>query len=203
MKYLKFQTVVVALAMILSACGAEATPAVNAIDVQNTAVAAAFTMVAETQAAIPTATPLPPTETPSPTPMPTDTETPLPTPDLLSSPTPVPTQVSSNNENNCLGPLRSGAAGPTHRTVIKNKTGGSYILSLQLYIPNAFGECGIISASTGDIGLPSGYWYALAWVTLKDNKQITSEGSFFVQPAQFDKLELCVRKDSIVYMPSC
>ncbi len=76
MKYLKFQTVVVALAMILSACGAEATPAVNPIDVQNTAVAAAFTMVAETQAAIPTATPLPPTETPSPTPMPTDTEIP-------------------------------------------------------------------------------------------------------------------------------
>jgi hypothetical protein len=66
-------------AMIVSACGAPAEPTINALDVQNTAVAAAFTVVAETQAAIPTATPLPPTETPSLTPLPTNTQPPLPT----------------------------------------------------------------------------------------------------------------------------
>jgi len=58
---------------LLSACGPEPEPTMSAEEVQGTAVAAAWTMVAETQAAIPTATPIPPTETPPPTPIPTNT----------------------------------------------------------------------------------------------------------------------------------
>ena len=62
------------VATFVSACGAEpAPPTIAAVDVQNTAVAGAFTIVAQTQAAIPTATPLPPTETPTQTPLPTNT----------------------------------------------------------------------------------------------------------------------------------
>lgn len=64
--------------ILLSACGAEATPTISVEDIQSTAVAAAFTIVAETQAAIPTATLLPPTETPTQTPLPTNTPLPLP-----------------------------------------------------------------------------------------------------------------------------
>ncbi len=65
---------------ILSACGGEpAAPTMSAVEIQNTAVAAAFTIVAETQAAIPTNTPLPPTETPTSTPLPTNTPITLPT----------------------------------------------------------------------------------------------------------------------------
>jgi len=63
MKRFSTLTVIVAIAMIVSACGAEPPPTANPADVQGTAQAAALTIVAQTQAAIPTQTPLPPTET--------------------------------------------------------------------------------------------------------------------------------------------
>src|SRR5258706_15806878 len=65
--------VLLGLALLLAACGPQGTPTMAAVNVQNTAGAAAWTMVAATQQAIPTATPLPPTGTPSPTPPPTFT----------------------------------------------------------------------------------------------------------------------------------
>ena len=52
-------------ALVLSACGPEPEPTMSPADVQGTAMSAAMTMVAETQAAIPTATPIPPTEAPT------------------------------------------------------------------------------------------------------------------------------------------
>lgn len=61
------------IALLMAACAPQAAPTINPVDVQNTAMAAAFTMVAETQAAIPTATIPPPTETPTQTPLPTNT----------------------------------------------------------------------------------------------------------------------------------
>ncbi|MBK7449894.1 MAG: hypothetical protein IPJ47_10865 [Anaerolineales bacterium] len=55
------------LAVLVVACGGQpAEPTLAPEEVQGTAIAAAFTMVAETQAAVPTNTPLPPTETPAP-----------------------------------------------------------------------------------------------------------------------------------------
>src|SRR5262245_51194411 len=68
----------VVLILLVSACAPQAAPTANPFDVQHTAEAGAFTMVAETQAAQPTATPIPATETPSPIP-PTNTPPPLPT----------------------------------------------------------------------------------------------------------------------------
>jgi len=204
MKRIKYHYMIVAVAIILSACGANATPTMSMVNIQETAVAAAFTIVAQTQAAIPTVTP---TETPTSTPAPTDTPAPSPTTEQLEVTVP-PTQAQSSgnsNTNDCLGPLNVGGAGPGHKTVIKNQIDGvkSYTLSLQLYTPNVFGACGIISASEGSYDLPSGEWYALAWVTLKNGKNFTTSGSFYVQPAQFDKLELCLRKSDITYAPSC
>ena len=65
--------------MIVAACGAQPVPTVNPADVQLTAVAAAFTIVAETNAAMPTNTSVPPTETASPTLAATNTPVSLPT----------------------------------------------------------------------------------------------------------------------------
>jgi len=79
MKRFKIPSFIAAISMMVSACGAQAAPTLSAADVQLTAVAAAFTIVAETLAAVPTATPLPPTETASPTPPPTNTPISLPT----------------------------------------------------------------------------------------------------------------------------
>jgi hypothetical protein len=67
------------LILLASACAPQGTPTANPADIQNTAIAAAATMVAQTLAAVPTATPLPPTETASPIPLPTNTPVPLPT----------------------------------------------------------------------------------------------------------------------------
>ena len=65
MKHLKFPSILFLIALIAGACAPQAAPTMDAAAVQATAVAAAFTMVAQTQAAIPTATPLPPTEIPT------------------------------------------------------------------------------------------------------------------------------------------
>lgn len=201
---------VLLLGVLLSACGAQATPTISSADVQSTAMAGALTVIAQTQAAMPTATPIPPTDIPTSTPPPTDTPLPPPTVGLtLSSlPTIAPTQpAASKGADNCLHPLNVGEAGPTHPTLVRNQSGGSIILSLNLYQPNQFGQCGAISYNLGKndsvmAHLPAGYWYAYAWITLK-GKQTTSSGSIFVQPAQFDKLELCIRKDNVVYGPAC
>src|SRR5574341_45866 len=79
--------VVVAMTVIISACGAKPVPTMASADVQSTAVAAAFTIVAETQAAIPTSTPLPLTETASPTLPATNTPLALPTLAVTFTPT--------------------------------------------------------------------------------------------------------------------
>jgi hypothetical protein len=78
MKRFSTLTLALMLALIISACGAQATPipTVDPVDIQNTMAAAAFTMIAETQAAVPTSTPPP---TPTDTPVPTITLPPLPT----------------------------------------------------------------------------------------------------------------------------
>ncbi len=78
----KILPILLALTVLLTACGSQGTPTMAPADVEGTAVAAAWTVVAMTQAAIPTATQLPPTETPSPTPLPTFTAEPLIVPTL-------------------------------------------------------------------------------------------------------------------------
>lgn len=192
------------LAVLLAACGPQGTPTLSPEEVQGTAVAAAWTMVAMTEAAIPTATPIPPTATFTATPLPTDTPLASATSSIATSP---PTQNVSGTDT-CVHPLNMGEAGPGHKTLIRNQSGGTFNLSLNLYTPNAFGQCGSISYSnvgkggTITVDLPSGYWFAYAWVSLKGTSREVS-GSFYVQPAMFDKLELCVREDNIVYKPQC
>ena len=91
--------------LFLSACGTPAEPTISAEEVQGTAVAAAMTMVAQTQAAIPTATPIPPTDTPAPTPLPTNTIPPLELPTqplVLSSQRPLHHLMPMNAINFCL-----------------------------------------------------------------------------------------------------
>jgi len=79
------------LTLMISACGAggtPATPTLSAGEIQETVVVAAFTVIAQTQAAVPTATPPP-----------TFTDTPLPTITPLPSPTPAGTLPPVPNAN--------------------------------------------------------------------------------------------------------
>ena len=118
----KILPILLALTILLTACGAQGTPTMAPADVQNTAVAAAWTVVAMTQAAIPTATPLPPTETPSPTPLPTFTAEPLIVPTLEPlQPLVLPTATSAPSDpNNCLKPLNVAEAGAITPMRIEN-----------------------------------------------------------------------------------
>lgn len=90
MKRFSILTLVLMITLIISACGTEATPppAVNPVDLQSTSAAVAFTMIAETQSAIPTSTPIPPTATFTNTPLPTDTLPPLPPSGVTLTPVP-------------------------------------------------------------------------------------------------------------------
>src|SRR5215211_2621950 len=145
MKRLSILTVIVVATLIVSACGGEpAAPTMNAADVQNTAVAAAFTMIAETQAAIPTDTPLPPTEAATQTPLPTETPLPLPTLNVTFTSTTVP--VSNSTAAGGGDPCATRVLAPKQgrETIIRvvNTTNVSVRVSLYLNETAAHGECG-------------------------------------------------------------
>jgi hypothetical protein len=121
------------LAFALSACGAKATPTP---DIQATAMAAASTMIAETQAAMPTDTPIPPTDAPTDTPQATPTIPPLPTTSVLATPTTAP--VSGGD---CTGPISVSKGEKMGTFLLVNQTKQVVTVSFQLK-KNAFGDCG-------------------------------------------------------------
>ena len=86
MKRFFIPTLFLVVALLISGCGAQPAPTAAPIDFQGTVAAAAFTVIAETQAAIPTATPIPPTATFTNTPLPTPTFIPPPSTAITSTP---------------------------------------------------------------------------------------------------------------------
>ena len=143
MKHVKFYSLLIAAILIISGCGQQAVPTINAADVQSTAVAAASTMVAQTQAAIPTNTPLPPTETPTNTPMATNTPLALPTLEVTA------TTAASSSASGGAGTAdpcstRVLSAPPGKETTIRivNKTKVPIKVSVYLNETAGQGACG-------------------------------------------------------------
>ena len=141
------------IVLLLSACGAEVPPTINAVDVQNTAVSGAFTLVAETQAAIPTATPLPPIDTPTQTPVPTNTQLALPTSAAAATFTPVAASTAGGDP--CLTRVLSWSPKGRPATIrLVNTTRTNITVSIYLNeTPDHF-ECGYRVyniASRGDL----------------------------------------------------
>ncbi len=191
-----------ALSLLLVACGSEGTPTTSAVDVQNTAIAAAWTMVAATQQAMPTNTPIPPTNTASP--MPPPTFTPFPTQNIF---VPTATTAASGDSNNCNRPLNMGEAGPTKAVRVENEINASSItLSLNIYEPNAFGQCGSLSYVLKGyekriLYLPKGKWWAYAWIEYKNGDTSTSSGSFELAVGGGDDLVVLKIKEEVIVMP--
>ncbi len=191
--------ILLALAVLLTACGAPAAPTMAPADVQNTAVAAAWTMVAATNIANPSATPLPPTEVPSPTALPTFTAEPLliPTLEVPSTPT------TAASTGNCSGPINMGEAGPMKRVRIENNIKDKITVSLNLYAPNLFSQCGVLAVTVAKNGsviveIPSGSWYAGAYTP---NPPMPNGVSFYLGPSKTtDLLRLIVTKDKINFV---
>ena len=129
--------------LIMSACGArgaQATPTVNAVDLQSTIAAVAFTVVAETQAAIPTATPLPPTETPTNTPAPTMTFPPLPSSGVTL--TPIPNGNSAAGDPCINKVMPASLQGKTIKIRINNTTKAALAISVYLNQTTSQSQCG-------------------------------------------------------------
>ncbi len=130
-------------ALILSACtgSAPAVPTVNPVEVQNTAVAMAFTIVAQTQAAIPTNTLPPPTETPTSTPAPTETALPTETPLVTETATALVVPTTAGGADPCDKPLTESPSGSPTKIKLENKTGAPITASIYMNL-TPFGECG-------------------------------------------------------------
>jgi hypothetical protein len=181
--------------LVLTACGSPSEPTMNPADVQGTAMAAALTMVAETQAAIPTATPIPPTVAPTATPFPTNTVPPLslasPTTQLgVAQPTAaIPTNTTAasvGSSDPCNQPLTTWD-GETARMHLVNNTKPKGQVVLALGFTTTLGQCGILSASfsnTTTINVPIGTFWASAFVDGKKDFKvfggdtITRSGSY-------------------------
>jgi len=154
MKHLSTLTIVLAIVMIISACGAPAAPTVNPIDVQSTAQAAAFTMIAETQAAIPTATSAPPTEIPTQTSLPTNIPPSLPTLEATFTAAPITNSNGNANVDPCATRVLGSPKGKQTTIRIVNTTKVAVTVSLYLNETEGQGECGYRSyslARNGDV----------------------------------------------------
>lgn len=178
----KLMPILVLAAVLFSACGGQAAePTLSPEQVQGTAISAAFTMVAQTQAAVPTNTLPPPTDTPAPTPLPTFTPLSSPTTDFVLLPTATQAAASSGGEDNCLHPINRGEAGPTSLIRFENQTGGKVTLSLNLRT-NLHGQCGaetyIVSKNQKlTIAMPKGEYFAYGWVEYPNGDTSTSVGT--------------------------
>jgi hypothetical protein len=181
------------LAVLLAACTPQSTPSIATADVQSTAVSIAWTMMAATQLANPTSTPLPPTETPT---LPTFTST----PEQLIPPTNTP---MPSDANDCNKVLNVGEAGPMKNVRIENENKSQVNLSLNLYTPNDFGQCGYLSyvLKSGEkrkVEIPTGYWSAFSWIL---NPPSQASKSFYIGPSGSDDLlRLVIKKNVIAWV---
>jgi len=210
MKHIQPLSIIIAIGILVSACGAPATPTVDPASIQSTAEAAAFTRIAETQAALPTFTPIPLTETLTQTPLPTDTpialatETPasLPTTQVApASPTAIP-DTSGNDE--CNKPI-TGFSGPETTIRIVNNTGEPIGVWFQVS-KTPFGDCGyaaIPPLKAGDgysFQAPQGCYAAGAWTT-GDKKFTIDNVRYPLCVNNSDKWTLVIKKDIIYINP--
>jgi hypothetical protein len=216
-------TIGVVFILLVSACAPKSAPTANPVDIQHTAEAAAFTVVAQTQQSLPTATPAPSTNTPAPTLAITDTVPPLPTINFDSTQpgastgiptvgfptagiptfTPLPAQASqgatssSNSQANCNQPLTSWQ-GKTANFVVVNQTKPQGTIILSMYVVTEMGQCGYLIITGDSFSGPVGQYSAGAFIT--GPKNMKAFGGFRITEG---KWKIAVRNDSIVVLGSC
>jgi hypothetical protein len=180
------------LSLLLSACAGTSTqPALEAQDIQSTAVVAAFTIVAETMAAIPTDTPLPPTNTPIP-----------PTATLEASPTVAATftsqpVASGPTADPCNKPLTAWQGPSASLNIVYDYSpqGKDDKVVVSLWVMTDAGECGFLSdLSYG----PVGQYTAAAYVDGKKDFKVF--GGFRITEAGWD---IVIRNDKIIALGGC
>src|SRR5215208_4342692 len=198
----KVLTLGVILFFLISACAPQATPTVNSADIQHTAEAVAFTVVALTQESVPTNTTVPPTDTAVPTLPPTLTALSSPTVDpLLPTVTTIPTLVAQSSgptgastEVNCNKALTEWK-GPSASFTIVNETKPQGKIVLSLYVVADQGECGYLAdLSQG----PVGQYSAGAFVDGKKSFKVF--GGFRITEGSW---KITIRNEKILALGSC
>jgi len=192
----KVLPLILVIGALLAACAPKATPTIDVAQVQASAVAMAFTMSAQTQAALPTNTPIPP--------MPTATIPPPATPTTFALPTfPVvaPTATSAaSSANPCSVPLAKNPTGKqtTLRVVNENKAQvqGSICLSKTPF--GEFGVIGIVLSRNQDtiLTVPQGCYSAYFWVN--DPKKPSTAQGYGLCMNNTDKWTMVIRQDTVV-----
>jgi hypothetical protein len=202
-------TIGVLFMLLAGACAPGAAPTADPVDIQHTAEAAAFTMVAETQQAAPTATPRP-TNTPNPSPTSPPSSTPLPLPTdgtagLLpttaptftqSAPQAQPTSSSGGSEDICNQALTSWQ-GPTANFTIANQSNPQGTIVLSMYVETDLGQCGYLITGDSFTG-PVGQYSAAAFITGRQN--FKAFGSFRITEGNWS---IVVKNDSIEARGGC
>jgi hypothetical protein len=183
-KFVSFFTWILALSLILSACGTPEVPAeptLNPADLQGTVAAGAFTMVAQTQAALPTATLPPPT--------PTATHTPHPTPTVRPAPAaegtlpPAPTNNSGAGDPCIDQVLPATLQGEPVHMRIDNSTRATVSVSVYLQQSGPGAVCGYRSYSLAPAeyvvinNLVEGCYTVWAWNPDPDEYFIVTNGT--------------------------
>ncbi len=188
----KALTLSIVLLVILSSCTAQATPTTNPVDTQHTAEAMASTIIAQTQAAVPSPTLVPPSETPTLTPLPSGT--PLASPTLLATLSP---QASATNQDACNKTLTVWEGPSANFDIVYEykPQGKKDNVVLSLWVSTSLGECGFLAdVSHG----PAGQYTAVAFVNGKKDFKVS--GSFYIREGNWT---LIVRNESIVAQGGC
>ena len=197
MKWFTRLTWVLLVTLLISACGAEAiTPTADPIDIQGTMAAAAFTVVAQTQAAIPTPTPVPPTPTITNTPFPSNTPLALPSSEVTLTPAP---GGSTGGDDPCVNrPLPASVQGDL-RMRITNSTQADLSVLVYLLQAGAGSECGYRSytlapAETVTISnLVEGCYTLWAWNPIPDEYFIVTNGTSCLDDAEISVFDISTR----------
>lgn len=185
----------VMFALIATACAPQAAATADPLAIQQTAQAAAFTMIAQTGEAVPTATLVLPTETNMPTPRPTLTMIASPTSEALATATQTVVSPSSGStQENCSKPLTAWQ-GPTAKLNIANETNPKGNIVLSLWVMTELGECGFLADLSAG---PVGQYSASAYVDGQKNFKVF--GGFRITQGSW---KIVVRNESIVAQGGC
>ncbi len=196
-------------ALALTACGPEPEPTLSAADVQATAVSAAMSMIAETQAAIPP-TPVPPTNTPLSTPTsppitmlvpPTSLGGALLSPTVIGVIPPTSTLPAPAGTATCNQPLMKWD-GKSARLSIKNNTKPKGTVTISLFFTTERGQCGYIGAqfdSSVTLTVPIGSFTAGAFVDGKKDFKVFGGGVI----QNTGNYSLWVENDRIILKAGC
>ncbi|MBC7878977.1 MAG: hypothetical protein H7Y59_17535 [Anaerolineales bacterium] len=171
----------------LSACGGSAEPTMSADDISNTAIANAWVSITQTQAAMPTNTPVPPTLTFTPQP----TFTFVPTQPIL--PTLTPAAVVAATQGECDQPPPAQPLGELINVEFENHSEGIVNLAFGMNSPNAKKECVTYSyvlgkASNTAAKILGGCYWGYGWIT-GDKPSVARSGSVI----------LCMKDPNVTY----